>query len=196
MGRTRRQIPSMRAKTPSCPPLARRCIVAAMGPPCVRDVLRAAALLVCMLPATRASPAADAVRPSGPVTREERGFWSFQPLSRPAAPDVKDAAWPRSEIDRFVLARLESAGLRPAPAASKRVLLRRATFDLIGLPPEPAEIEDFLADDSPGAFARVVDRLLASPHHGERFGRLWLDVVRYADTAGETADYPVPEAHR
>ncbi len=110
-------------------------------------------------------------------------------------PDVRDVSWPLSEVDRFVLARLEAAGLKPAGPASKRTLIRRVTFDLIGLPPEPEEVHAFVADDSPGAFPRVVDRLLASPHYGERWGRHWLDVVRYADTAGETADYPVPEAY-
>jgi hypothetical protein len=133
---------------------------------------------------------------SGPVTPEERRFWSFQPVANPPVPAVRDASWPASDVDRFILARLEARGLKPAPPADKRTLLRRATFDLTGLPPTPAEIAAFLADRSPGAFARVVDRLLASPHYGERWGRHWLDVVRYADTAGETADYPVPEAYR
>jgi hypothetical protein len=99
-------------------------------------------------------------------------------------------------IDRFVLARLEAKGLAPVGSADKRTLIRRATFDLTGLPPTPEEIDAFLADSSPDAFARVVDRLLASRHYGERWGRYWLDIVRYADTAGETADFPVPDAYR
>ncbi len=110
-----------------------------------------------------------------------KAWWSFQPLRRAAAPAVKDTAWPRSEIDRFILAGLEAKGLEPAMPADKRTLLRRATFDLTGLPPTPEEIDAFLADESPDAFARVVDRLLASPAYGERWGRHWLDVVRYAD---------------
>src|SRR5207244_368341 len=94
---------------------------------------------------------------------------------------------------RFVAARLAEMKLKPVGAADKRTLLRRATFDLIGLPPTPADMADFLNDDSPTAFNRVVDRLLATPHYGERWGRHWMDVAHYADTAGDNADYPVPE---
>jgi hypothetical protein len=115
------------------------------------------------------------------ITDEQRRWWAFQPLRPVRPPAVKDTTWPRSEIDRFILANLEAHGLTPAAPADKRTLLRRATFDLTGLPPTPAEIDAFLADDSPDAFARVVDRLLASPAYGERWGRHWLDVVRYAD---------------
>ena len=115
---------------------------------------------------------------------------------RPAAAGRPGRARARSPIDRFILAGLESKGLRPAPPADKRTLLRRVTFDLIGLPPTPQEIAAFLADDSPDAFANLVDRLLASPRYGERWGRHWLDVVRYADTAGDGADYPVREAYQ
>ena len=97
-------------------------------------------------------------------------------------PAVKDNHWAKSPIDQFILAKLEEKKLRPAPVADKRTLIRRATFDLIGLPPTPAEVEAFLADISPDAFPRVVDRLLASPHYGERWGRHWLDVVRYTDS--------------
>src|SRR5205823_5365222 len=96
--------------------------------------------------------------------------------------------------DRIVAARLREHGLRPVAPAGKRVLLRRVTFDLTGLPPTLEEKDAFLGDESAEAFARVVDRLLASPHYGERWGRHWLDVARYADTAGDNADYPVPEA--
>ena len=116
------------------------------------------------------------------ITPEQRRFWSFQPVARPVAPAVKDAAWTRSALDRFILARLEAKGLRPARAADKRTLLRRATFDLTGLPPTPEEIDAFLKDTTPDAFARVVDRLLSSPHYGERWGRHWLDLVRYTDS--------------
>ena len=97
-------------------------------------------------------------------------------------PDVKDTAWPRSDLDRYILAGLEAKGLKPAKPADKRTLIRRATFDLTGLPPTPEEIDAFLKDDSPDAFAKVVDRLLASPAYGERWGRHWLDLVRYADS--------------
>jgi hypothetical protein len=139
---------------------------------------------------------ADAAPPSRPKIdfAEARKFWSFRPVADPALPEVGDRAWPVSPIDRFVLARLEARGLRPGPDADKPTLLRRATFDLTGLPPSPEEIDAFLADASPDAFARVVDRLLASPHYGERWGRHWLDVVRYADTAGDNSDFPVPQA--
>jgi hypothetical protein len=108
--------------------------------------------------------------------------WAFQPIKGAALPRVKDAAWPRTAVDHFVLARLEERGLSPSPPADKRTLIRRATYDLIGLPPTSEEVDLFLADDSPDAFLRVVDRLLASPHYGERWGRHWLDVARYADT--------------
>ena len=108
-------------------------------------------------------------------------WWSFQPLRKAPPPTTKDRIWPRSEVDRFILADLEAKGLKPAPPVDKPTLLRRAAFDLTGLPPTPREIESFLADTSPDAFARVVDRLLASPAYGERWGRHWLDVVRYAD---------------
>ena len=108
-------------------------------------------------------------------------FWSFQPVRAVSPPAVHDKEWADSPVDPFILARLEERGLSPAAAADRRTLLRRATFDLTGLPPTPEEIDSFLADDSPEAFAKGVDRLLASPQYGERWGRHWLDVVRYAD---------------
>lgn len=117
-------------------------------------------------------------------TEEQRNHWAWQPIADPVPPAVRDAAWVRSPIDRFVLSRLEAAGLRPAPEADRRTLLRRVTFDLTGLPPTPAEIDAFLADDSPTAWEKVIDRLQASPAYGERFGRHWLDVARYADSNG------------
>jgi len=127
---------------------------------------------------------------------EGRKFWSYQPIREPAAPTVKATAWPRNAIDQFVLSKLEAAGVEPAADSDKRTLLRRVTFDLTGLPPTPAELDAFLADTSPEAFAKVVDRLLDSPRYGERWGRHWLDVVRYADTSGNASDYPVPQAYR
>src|SRR5207253_2225230 len=99
-------------------------------------------------------------------------------------PEAKGNTWAKTPLDRFILAKLEQKGLSPAPAADKRTLIRRATFDLTGLPPTAEEIDEFLADDSPAAFAHLVDRLLKSPQYGERWGRQWLDVVRYADTSG------------
>ncbi|MDB5390192.1 MAG: Protein of unknown function (DUF1553)/Protein of unknown function (DUF1549)/Planctomycete [Planctomycetaceae bacterium] len=108
-------------------------------------------------------------------------FWSFRPVRQVPPPAVRATDWVRTPIDQFILAALEKRGLSPAPPADRRTLLRRAVFDLTGLPPTPAEIDAFVADDSPDAFAKVVDRLLASPRYGERWGRHWLDVVRYAD---------------
>src|SRR5258705_3375220 len=122
--------------------------------------------------------------------------WAFKPVCTHPVPRPRNERWAANDIDRFVLAKLEGRGLRPNPPADRRTLMRRATFDLTGLPPTPEEIEAFLNDRSPGAFERVIDRLLASPHYGERWGRHWLDVVRYADTAGDSADYPVPQAYR
>ena len=115
---------------------------------------------------------------------EARKTWTYRPPADPSAPEVVDRSWPASPLDRFILAKLEAKGLRPAHQADKRTLIRRATFDLTGLPPSPEEIDAFLADESPDAFARVVDRLLASPRYGERWGRHWLDVARYADSNG------------
>ncbi|MBI2807813.1 MAG: PSD1 domain-containing protein [Planctomycetes bacterium] len=113
-----------------------------------------------------------------------RDHWAFQAPRDPPAPPVKNRKWPRSPLDHFVLAHLEAKGLAPAPPADRRTLIRRATFDLIGLPPTPAEVDAFVADKSADAFARVIDRLLASPHYGERWARHWLDVARYADSNG------------
>ncbi len=115
---------------------------------------------------------------------EGRKFWSFAPLSEPTLPAVKNTAWVQTPVDAFILQSLEKSGLSPAPPADKRTLIRRATFDLIGLPPTPKEVSDFLADESPDAFNRVIERLLASPQYGERWGRHWLDVARYADSNG------------
>ncbi len=111
-------------------------------------------------------------------------LWAFQNIRKPDVPAVKDTTWATSPLDRFILAKLEAKELKPAPAADRRTLIRRATFDLTGLPPTPDEIDTFLNDRSTDAFAKVVDRLLASPHYGERWGRHWLDVARYADSNG------------
>ena len=116
--------------------------------------------------------------------KRDPDHWAFQPPVAVAVPVVTDTAWPQSDLDRFVLSRLEAAQLHPAALADQRTLLRRVTFDLTGLPPTPDEITEFLSDDGPDAFARLVDRLLASPAYGERWGRHWLDVARYADSNG------------
>jgi hypothetical protein len=125
-----------------------------------------------------------------------RDFWSFQPPRDPSVPAVKESNWPRSPLDSFILAELERSDLAPAPAADKPTLLRRATYDLTGLPPTPDEIDAFLADGSPNAFATVVDRLLDSPHYGPRWGRHWLDVARYADSNGMDENVALGNAWR
>lgn len=127
-------------------------------------------------------------------TEEEKRFWAFQPLANPTVPKVKNSAWVKSPIDAFILAELEKKNLKPAPPADKMTLLRRATYDLTGLPPTVAEIKGFLADDSPNAFEKVVERLLASPRYGEKWGRNWLDVARYADSTGNDEDHRYPFA--
>jgi hypothetical protein len=125
-----------------------------------------------------------------------RSLWALQPLNAVEPPTATDADWNRTRIDRFLHAGHVAHGVTPVGLADKRTLLRRVTYDLTGLPPSLEEIRLFLADDSAEAFGHVVDRLLASPHYGERWGRHWLDVVRYADTAGDGSDYPVREAFR
>ncbi|MBX7169148.1 MAG: PSD1 and planctomycete cytochrome C domain-containing protein [Pirellulales bacterium] len=122
--------------------------------------------------------------------------WAFQAVGNPAPPDVQDRSWPRDDLDRFILARLEAAGLAPAAPLDKPAWLRRVTFDLIGLPPTPEELDAFMGDTSPDALAKVVDRLLASPHYGERWARHWLDVVGYAETDGHEFDTPKPDMYR
>jgi len=128
-----------------------------------------------------------------------RNHWSFLPVQPQKVPTVETPAWCKTPIDNFVLAKLESAGKTPNVAADKRTLIRRVTFDLIGLPPTEAEVQAFLADDSPDSYTRVVDRLLASPHYGERWARYWMDVARYSDTKGDptkrqTEDPRYPDA--
>jgi Protein of unknown function (DUF1549)/Protein of unknown function (DUF1553)/Planctomycete cytochrome C len=122
--------------------------------------------------------------------------WAYQPVHAVAPPAAREESWPKTGIDRFVLSRMEAAGQRPAAPADRRTLLRRVTYDLTGLPPTAAEVAAFEQDTSPHAYETVVERLLASPHYGEQWGRHWLDVVRYADTAGENSDHPLPHAWR
>src|SRR5918993_1849013 len=149
---------------------------------------------------TEASPAPAAAH-ERVITPEQRAFWAFQPVSQPAAPVVQNTTWPRTTIDRFVLARLEREGLAPVAAADRTTLLRRATLGLTGLPPTPEEVDAFLADSSPSAFETVVDRLLASPRYGETWGRMWLDVARYGEDDYRSLDpmgrgfNPYPNAH-
>ena len=130
------------------------------------------------------------------ISEEHRNYWSFRPVTRPPVPAVSDVRFETNPVDRFIFAKLAEKGLKAAPAADKRTLIRRATYDLTGLPATVAKVDAFLSDDSPDAYGKVIERLLASSHYGERWGRHWLDLVRYADTAGDSADFPVPEAYR
>src|SRR6185369_6665281 len=126
--------------------------------------------------------------------------WAFKAVSFPSAPKVKNTKWIQTPIDNFILVKLEERGLKPSPRADKRSLIRRAALDLTGLPPTVDEVTEFVDDKSPEAFAKVVDRLLASPRYGERWGRHWLDVARYADTKGyvfeEERRYPYSYTYR
>ena len=131
-----------------------------------------------------------------PFRPEDRTHWAFQPPRRPPVPTVRDGAWIRTPVDAFILARLEAAGQRPSPPADKLTLLRRAYLDLVGLPPSPEEQDAFLADSSPGAYEKAVDRLLSTPQYGERWAQHWLDVVRFAESNGYEADGDRPHAWR
>ena len=127
---------------------------------------------------------------------EGRKFWAFVPPQAAAAPEIKDEAWPRHDLDRHVLARLESEGLKPVGDAPRRALIRRIYFDLIGLPPTPEQVDEFVADDSKDAFEKVVDSLLESPQYGERWGRHWMDIARYAESVGMERNFTYPHAWR
>ncbi len=140
--------------------------------------------------------ARDLARYDARIKPADRQHWAFRPVRSPPVPRVKDAAWVRNPIDAFVLARLEAKGYRPSPPAAPRALLRRVYLNLVVLPPTPEEQDAFLADRAPDAFERVVDRLLARPAYGERWARRWLDVVRYAETAGYERDATKPHAWR
>jgi hypothetical protein len=129
------------------------------------------------------------------IDERKRAHWAWQPVRPRTPPAVRDASWPRDTLDFFILAGLEEKRLSPAKSADKRTLLRRLYFDLIGLPPTPEETQAFLRDNSSDAYERVVDRLLASPHFGERWGRHWLDLVRYAETRGHEFDFNIPNAY-
>src|SRR5262249_3451639 len=129
------------------------------------------------------------------VTDEDRRHWSYRPLQVIDPPAVRDAAWCRTPIDRFILAAIETRGIRPNTGADRRTLIRRLYFDLLGLPPAPEEVDAFIADTRATAYKDLVDRLLASPRYGERWGRHWLDVARYADSDGLESDADRPNAY-
>ncbi|MFM7248599.1 MAG: DUF1549 and DUF1553 domain-containing protein [Planctomycetaceae bacterium] len=163
-----------------------------------RPPLRALLGAAAVLGALAAVGTADTGTPQGwPATvAAGRRHWAFQKPVAPAVPEVKDAGWPAGDVDRFLLAEMEKAGVTPVADAGREALLRRVSFDLVGLPPSPEEIRAFLDDTSPGAFERVVDRLLASPRYGERQARHWLDVARYAESSGKETNLPFPHAWR
>jgi hypothetical protein len=156
--------------------------------------VRIVALLAGLLP----SLASFSFAAQPPLALEPRAesLWSFQPVRRSVPPDVLDRQWPRNSIDRFILARLEQAGLRPAPPAGRADLIRRVYFDLLGLPPAPEEIAAFVEDPAADAYERLIERLLNSPHYGERWAQHWLDVVRFAETEGFEYDRNIPDAWR
>ena len=148
-------------------------------------------------PADDTSPAPSATRKGEfRITDKDRAHWAFRPIRRPAPPAVKGQGWVANPIDAFVLAGLEAKGLRPNPPASRPELIRRAFYDLTGLPPTPQEVEKFLSDASPDAYEAMIDRLLASPRYGEKWGRHWLDLVRFAETNSYERDNPKPSAWR
>ncbi|HEX4148630.1 MAG TPA: DUF1553 domain-containing protein [Pirellulales bacterium] len=144
--------------------------------------------------AERHSPAAT--RKAFEISDQDRGYWFFQPIRRAREPRVADAHWPANPIDGFILSRLEKQGLAPNSPASKRELIRRAYFDLLGLPPSPAEVDRFVTDASPASYENLLDELLGRPQYGERWGRHWLDVVRFAQTNGYERDDEKPFAWR
>lgn len=169
-------------------------------------VLRKWVQLGAPWPSSEPATAAMSGLRAGAITDRERQHWAYQPIRKSSAPQI-DAPpeiettnaienWANTDIDRFIVAELSARGLRPAADADKPTWLRRIAFDLTGLPPSLDDIEAFASDESSDAHHRVIDRLLASPEYGRRWGKHWLDLVRYADTAGDGADYPVPEAYR
>jgi hypothetical protein len=144
----------------------------------------------------RAWIAQGAVWPIEADSADRTSHWSFQPIKRPPPPTVKDMTWGNSTIDAFIMKRLEAEGISPSPPAPRATLIRRLYFDLVGLPPAPEEVNAFLNDQRPDAYRQLVERVLASPHYGERWGRHWLDLARYADSDGYEKDRPRPHAWR
>jgi hypothetical protein len=169
----------------------------------VRDMLRTVSIgcswivVTCLAIAGGESSrtlADEAARYETPITDVDRAHWAFRPLAAPVVPHVSDTAWPRNPIDEFILLALRESNLEPSPEADRVTLLRRATLDLTGLPPTPQQVQEFLADDEPGAFERIIDRLLASPAYGERWAQHWLDLARFAETDGFEHDHIRPDA--
>ncbi|QDU93774.1 PSD1 and planctomycete cytochrome C domain-containing protein [Lignipirellula cremea] len=167
-------------------------------PPASKMPVEEIALLAKWIDSGAAWPAEDlapqVVKKAFDLQERAASHWAWRPVVDPPVPPTVDQGWAKDPLDQFLLAKIESAGLQPAAPATKRALLRRAYFDLIGLPPTPEQLQAFLQDDSPNAFAQVVDELLDSPHFGERWGRHWLDLVRYAESRGHEFDYTTPNA--
>src|SRR5690349_18960563 len=160
------------------------------------SILTAGVLFVGSSPA---APDDTKIAPLGVYKGTERAYWAFQPRQKTAPPSFTspaDIAWIRTPIDAFILDGLKKAGLRPAPEADRASMIRRVTYDLHGLPPTPEEVDAFLRDKSPNAWAKLVDRLLDSPRYGEQWGRHWLDVVRFAESDGYEYDMHRPDAYR
>src|SRR5437879_2861275 len=163
--------------------------------------LLAAAAVLAAVPAAYSAEndAAEKIAPLGVYKPAERTYWAFQPRRKVAPPAVtlaSDKAWVKTPIDAFILSALRKNGLKPARPADKVTLIRRVTYDLHGLPPTPQEIDDFVKDQSPKAYEKLVERLLASPRYGEQWGRHWLDVVRFAESDGYEYDTHRPDAYR
>ena len=165
--------------------------IAGFGNPAALGVilLVLAAILLCRVDAASTATVKHRI-----ITDADRSFWSFRPVAEVQPPAVREGGWCRNEIDRFVLAKFEEQGLTPAPMADRQTLIRRATFDLIGLPPAPQDVDAFVRDPSPDAYEKLIDRLLASPRYGERWARHWLDLVRYAESDGFKQDAYRPNA--
>lgn len=155
-------------------------------------VLLAIALVTSLIFVT----ASSSKMPDEIFSARQLKHWAYQKFERPPVPTVKNSSWVQNPIDAFILARMEAKNLEPSPRADKLTLIRRAYFDLTGLPPTPQEVDTFVADESPDAFAKVIDKLLASPHYGERWARHWLDLARYADSEGFKSDQTRPNVWR
>ena len=157
-------------------------------------------LRVAAVPTSAAEPPSaspiekkESAHKGGVVTEEAKKYWAYQPIKRPPVPEVAEKTWVANPIDAFILAKLEAKGLKPAPAVEPIALIRRVTYDLTGLPPTPEEVADFVKASAiapQAAYEKLIDRLLASPHYGEKWGRHWLDVVHYAETNGYERDDP------
>ena len=156
-------------------------------------ILGCLAVLAADLASAEGLPPTDS-RGRSDAASSRQAHWAFVAPARPAVPEVKNKRWVRNPVDAFILARLERAGIAPSPEADRFTLIRRLFLDLTGLRPTPQQARDFAADPSPDAYEQLVDELLASPHFGERWGRHWLDLARYADTSGYQVDRPRPSA--